>query len=168
MKSICLIGFLLAFSIPGFSQRETTQTNFCFEWKYEHKSVFNFHRRKYDCNSGFGVCFRLPCFEGTIVSVPCKDAVSRKDAFVENGRMSFFVLYDGYELSFFFPAALAAEGNFTADDLREFEIGDGDIVLGDEYSGLKLLVPAGLYPVEPQGELLRVRIVPERSEVRID
>lgn len=111
--------------------------------------VFNLHKPRTGCSSGFGLCIRFD------VSVTCHPCV-QKPAY-ESGKVLALIQFVNGSAILRLPASIMLEREFKPDDFSVFEVDDDSLVLHSE-SGQSFPVRGGFYPVEYTGDEFVVKL----------
>ncbi|MCX6293602.1 MAG: hypothetical protein NT127_04825 [Sphingobacteriales bacterium] len=106
---------------------------------YVNLEIFNFHKPKTDCTSGFGLCIRLAS------GVTCERCLGKSS--LENGKLSVFGKLNEQTVELHFPQEIQNEKGFEDADFKTFEIEDNTFSL-IQPDGKILLIPGGTYPVK--------------------
>ena len=106
---------------------------------YINLEVFNFHKPKTNCTSGFGLCIRFAS------GVICERCLGKST--IENGKINVYGKLNEQNIELYFPQEIQHEKGFENADFNNFEIEDNMLSLMSA-EGKTILIPGGNYPVK--------------------
>ncbi len=101
--------------------------------------MFNFHKPRTGCTTGFGLCVRFS------TSITCEFCL-RKNS-ITNGMVISSAYLNEDEVELHLPLALQKEKEFTDTDMTSFEVEDDSWTITDEMGKLHN-IKGGVYPVK--------------------
>lgn len=157
MKKLLFIP-LIFFCSLAFAQHEHNQLfQGCIRVIVEPLYTFNFHRPRYDCKSGFGVCFRYNGISTRIVA--CDKSGEKSGQFaIENDKVYCSLYLENGEAVLHLPPELKQVSDFEGEDMSLFYVDDDQCIFADEKSDLSFRFLEGAYVVEELKDRLIVKI----------
>ena len=111
--------------------------------------VFNFHKPRTGCGTGFGFCIKLD------IGFTCNECKQKTGFDGKKVMVWFKKLSDKIELHI--PKAIAEAPEFSKTDMNYFEIEENSIIVRD-IQGKSMSIKGGKYPVFMEGEDLVVQL----------
>lgn len=159
MKKLLVMIFLLS-AFQGIAQRtvatQLESPNFPFDCppgecpvSYIFIEVFNFHKPRTNCESGFGLCIRIAS------GIACKPCYYKSS--ITGTKVNAWAKITGGNAELHIPLVLKKQKGFEKTDFSVFEIEAGTVSFVTE-SGKQYFAKAGKYPVTVVGDEMLVNL----------